>query len=115
MQQVGWIKNIFVRSLFAAALAAGVAAPTLVLAQARPAPAAAPAPAAPVATDRDLEATQAELIRLLRLSPTLTTVVEHDPSLLSNQEYVNRNNPQLGQFLAILKSGATRSFTFSRI
>jgi len=26
-------------------------------------------------------------------------VVEHDPSLLANQEYVERNNPQLGEFL----------------
>ncbi len=42
---------------------------------------------------------QEELIRLLRLSPTLTTVVEHDPSLLSNQEYVRKNNPQLAQYL----------------
>ena len=42
---------------------------------------------------------QEELIRLLRLSPTLTTVVEHDPSLLANQEYVRKNNPQLAQYL----------------
>ena len=51
-------------------------------------------------SDKDLAATQEELIRLLRLSPTLTTVVEHDPSLLSNQDYVSRNNPQLAQFIA---------------
>lgn len=50
--------------------------------------------------DRDVAETQAELIRLLRLSPTLTTVVSHDPSLLSNQEYVARNNPQLASFLS---------------
>jgi hypothetical protein len=43
---------------------------------------------------------QSELIHLLRLSPTLTTVVSHDPSLLSNQEYVAKNNPQLAAFLA---------------
>ena len=55
---------------------------------------------APV-SDHDLGITQKELIRLLRLSPTLTTVVAHDPSLLSNQDYVSRNNPQLAQFLAI--------------
>jgi hypothetical protein len=68
---------------------------------AAPARAAAPAQAAaaPV-SDHDLETTQKELIRLLKLSPTLTTVVAHDPSLLSNQEYVSRNNPQLAQFLA---------------
>ena len=35
----------------------------------------------------------------MKLSPTLTTVVAHDPSLLADQEYVSRNNPQLGQFL----------------
>lgn len=50
--------------------------------------------------DREVAETQAELIRLLRLSPTLTTVVSHDPSLLSNQDYVQRNNPQLAAFLA---------------
>jgi hypothetical protein len=50
-------------------------------------------------SDRDLEATQKELIRLLKLSPTLTTVVAHDPTLLSNQDYVSRNNPQLAEFL----------------
>jgi hypothetical protein len=44
-------------------------------------------------------ATQSELIKLLRLSPTLTTVVAHDPSLLSNQDYVAHNNPQLAEFL----------------
>ena len=50
-------------------------------------------------SEKDLGAEQRELIRLLRLSPTLTTVVEHDPTLLSNQEYVRRNNPQLAQYL----------------
>jgi hypothetical protein len=55
---------------------------------------------APIPTEKDLAATQIELIRLLRLSPTLTTVVARDPSLLANQEYVARNNPQLAQFLA---------------
>jgi hypothetical protein len=56
--------------------------------------------AAPVPNDGDVRSTQTELIRLLRLSPTLTTVISHDPSLLSNQEYVARNNPQLAAFLA---------------
>jgi hypothetical protein len=45
-------------------------------------------------------ATQRQMIELLRLSPTLTTVVSHDPSLLSDQDYVSRNNPQLAGFLA---------------
>ena len=71
-------------------------------AQQRPAtPSAGPAAAtAPIPNDGDVRSTQTELIRLLRLSPTLTTVVSHDPSLLSNQEYVSRNNPQLAAFLA---------------
>lgn len=55
---------------------------------------------APIPNERDVAATQTELIHLLRLSPTLTTVVSHDPSLLSDQEYVSRNNPQLAAFLA---------------
>jgi hypothetical protein len=63
------------------------------------APARASAAPIPVTTEKDLSATQEQLIKLLRLSPTLTTVVEHDPSLLSNQDYVRRNNPQLAQFL----------------
>ncbi len=54
----------------------------------------------PVPTDRDVASTQSQLIKLLRLSPTLTTVIARDPSLLSNQEYVARNNPQLAEFLA---------------
>jgi len=69
-------------------------------AQTRPAaPAQPPVAAAPV-SDQDLLATQEQLIKLLRMSPTLTSVVASDPSLLSNQEYVSRNNPQLAQFLA---------------
>src|ERR1700739_820808 len=63
----------------------------------------APAPMtsnAPAPNDHDVAITQTELIRLLRLSPTLTTVVSHDPSLLSNQDYVAHNNPQLAAFLA---------------
>jgi hypothetical protein len=62
------------------------------------APASPEAPVAPI-TDRDLSTTQEELIKLLRLSPTLTTVVAHDPSLLADHDYVSRNNPQLALFL----------------
>lgn len=42
---------------------------------------------------------QDELLQLLRVSPTLAEVVAHDPSLLSNTDYVNRYNPELGRFL----------------
>jgi len=67
------------------------------VAQTRRAEAAQPAPA-PI-SDRELADTQEQLLKLLRMSPTLTTVVAHDPSLLSNQDYVTRNNPELAQFL----------------
>lgn len=67
----------------------------LVFAQRAPAPPAAP----PSLNDKDVAANQHELIKLLRLSPTLTTVVAHDPSLLSDPQYVARNNPQLADFL----------------
>jgi hypothetical protein len=70
-----------------------MAAPARALAPATP-----EAPAAPL-TEHDLSATQEELIKLLRLSPTLTTVVAHDPSLLADRDYVSRNNPQLALFL----------------
>jgi hypothetical protein len=53
----------------------------------------------PVASERDLADTQDQLFKLLRVSPTLTEVVQRDPSLLANQEYVSRTNPALAQFL----------------
>jgi hypothetical protein len=51
------------------------------------------------ANEQNLSATQEELLKLLKMSPKLTTVVARDPSLLANQEYVSRNNPALAQFL----------------
>ena len=50
-------------------------------------------------SEKDVAALQDQLLQLLRVSPTLAEVVAHDPSLLSNAEYVNRNNPELGRFL----------------
>jgi len=89
-------------SAFLSAIAVAAQNPAAPARPAVPQHAAAPTqaaiPAAPV-NERDLAATQDQLIRLLRLSPTLTTVVAHDPSLLADQEYVSRNNPQLAQFL----------------
>jgi hypothetical protein len=58
-----------------------------------------PAPGAAQMSEKDVAAMQDQLLQLLRVSPTLAEVVAHDPSLLSNAEYVNRNNPELGQFL----------------
>ena len=88
-----WVlRSVAVPALLLAAFAAAETRP------ATPVKPAAPA-VAPVSTEKDFAATQDQLIKLLRLSPTLTTVVAHDPSLLANQEYVARNNPQLAQFL----------------
>jgi hypothetical protein len=87
-------------ALLGTAHLAGQAAPAAPAKAAAPAGPAAPAAPAPVPTERDVAATQDQLIKLLRLSPTLTTVIAHDPSLLSNQEYVAKTNPQLADFLA---------------
>jgi hypothetical protein len=57
------------------------------------------ATAQPPISEKELGQTQEELIKLLRSSPRLTTVIARDPSLLSNSDYVQRNNPQLAQFL----------------
>jgi len=58
-----------------------------------------PASNAPQMSEKDVAALQDELLQLVRVSPTLAEVVARDPSLLSNAEYVNRNNPELGRFL----------------
>jgi hypothetical protein len=50
-------------------------------------------------SDKDVAALQDQLLQLLRVTPTLAEVVEHDPSLLSDAEYVSRTNPQLERFL----------------
>ena len=50
-------------------------------------------------SEADVAETQEQLLKLLKVSPTLTEVVSRDPSLLANEEYVSHNNPALGQFL----------------
>lgn len=66
---------------------------------------AAPAPEHPAADSAPdpaaLAATQDQLINLVRMSPTLTDAVRIDPTLLSDQEYVTRQNPALAQFLQL--------------
>lgn len=57
------------------------------------------APMAQAPSETDIADTQAQFLKLLRLSPVLTTVVARDPSLLSDQAYVARNNPELAQFI----------------
>jgi len=95
-----WVlRAVAAPALLFATLAATQAQPARPPAPSRP-EAPAQAAIAPVPTEKDLAVTQEELIKLLRMSPTLTSVVARDPSLLSNQDYVSRNNPQLAQFLA---------------
>jgi hypothetical protein len=50
-------------------------------------------------SEKDVAALQDQLLQLLRVSPTLAEVVARDPSLLSNADYVKRNNPELARFL----------------
>jgi hypothetical protein len=50
-------------------------------------------------SEEDINAARDQLFQLLKMSPRLTTVVIRDPSLLSDQGYVGRNNPELAQFL----------------
>jgi len=57
-----------------------------------------PAVAAESSQDRLVE-TREQLMSYLRMSPTLATVMASDPSLLANQEYIARNNPELARFL----------------
>jgi len=52
-----------------------------------------------VSSDEDVANTREQLLKLLKITPTLTEVIAADPSLLANQDYVNRNNPELGRFL----------------
>jgi len=60
----------------------------------------APAPAAVVVpTEDQLADVREQLISMVRMTPTLQHAVEVDPSLLADQEYVSRANPQLAQFL----------------
>jgi len=68
-----------------------------VLSQPKPAPA--PTVTTTPPSDDQLIAVREQLLELLRTSPTLTNVLESDPSLLADQDYINRTNPQLAQFL----------------
>lgn len=88
------------RNRFASWMLCSVAALALVAApsaRAQAHPAVTSAEQAP--SEADIANTQDQLLKLLRLSPVLTTVVARDPSLLSDQAYVERNNPELAQFL----------------
>ena len=49
--------------------------------------------------DQNIEAVRSKLLELLRLSPKLTMAVSADPTLLADESYVSRNNPELTEFL----------------
>ena len=69
--------------------------------QSGPAAKAIPVPTAVAPSNTDLLDVREQLLALIRMSPTLVQVVEVDPSLLADQEYVARVNPQLAQFLTL--------------
>ncbi len=72
--------------------------PTAV-AQPKPAmPAPIAAPATPP-SDEEVISIREQVMALLRMSPTLSQVIETDPTILSDQDYVSRTNPQLAQYL----------------
>jgi hypothetical protein len=91
-------RNRILAAAVLAAFAIGAAAPALVQAQAAPQRAASTTAAAP--SEQEVAEIQAQFLKLLRLSPVLTSVVARDPSLLSDPSYVERNNPELAQFMA---------------
>jgi hypothetical protein len=84
-----------------ALLASMLLLPIAPAAVAQPKPSSAPftASGAPLSDD-ELASVREQLIGLLRMSPTLVQVVETDPTLLADQEYIAHSNPQLAQFLS---------------
>ena len=82
--------------IFCATSALAMAAGPLAIAQTHPAA----APAAQVPSEKDVADAQEQFLHLLRLSPTMTAAVAADPSLLADQPYVDRSNPELAQFMA---------------
>jgi len=89
-------RNQFASWIWCSMVALAIASAPFAGAQAHPA--ASPTVQAP--SEQDVSSTQEQFLKLLRLSPVLTTVVARDPSLLADQAYVERNNPELAQFMA---------------
>jgi hypothetical protein len=81
----------------AAILAIGAVAPALSHSQTAPPR---PAASATAPSEQEMADIQGQFLKLLRLSPSLTSVVARDPSLLSDPTYVERNNPELAAFMA---------------
>jgi len=82
--------------IFCAISALALASAPLAVAQAHTAA----APTAQVPSEKDVADAQEQFLHLLRLSPTMTAAVAADPSLLADQQYVARSNPELAQFMA---------------
>ena len=82
--------------IFCAVSAFALAAAPLAVAQTH----AAAAPTAQAPSEKDVADVQEQMLHLLRLSPTMTAAVAADPSLLADQPYVARSNPELAQFMA---------------
>lgn len=90
-------RNQILGIALAAILAVSAAMPVLSHSQAAPQR---PAATAAAPSEQEMAEIQGQFLKLLRLSPSLTSVVARDPSLLSDQAYVERNNPELAAFMA---------------
>ena len=90
------VRTRIAASLLCLICALSLAAAPLAVAQTH----AAAATAAQTPSENDVADSQQQFLHLLRLSPTLTAAVAADPSLLADQSYVTRSNPELPQFMA---------------
>jgi hypothetical protein len=81
----------------AAILAVGAVTPALSHSQTAPQR---PAATAAAPSEQEVAEIQGQFLKLLRLSPVLTSVAARDPSILADQAYVERNNPELAAFMA---------------
>lgn len=90
--------NAFLTLAFSAATVFTTTLALPITAQSRPAPPK-QSDTTQAPSEADTAAIQEQAIHLLRMSPVLTSVVARDPSLLADQAYVTRNNPELEQFI----------------
>jgi hypothetical protein len=90
-------RNQVLTLALAAIFALGASTPALSHSQTAPQK---PATIAAAPSETEMAEIQGQFLKLLRLSPSLTSVVARDPSLLSDPAYVERNNPELAAFMA---------------
>jgi hypothetical protein len=91
------IRNRILGLALVAILTLGAITPVISYSQAAPQK---PTVNAAAPSETEMAEIQGQFLKLLRLSPSLTSVVARDPSLLSDQAYVERNNPELAAFMA---------------